>query len=289
MNKSLYHNNLAAMGTRLDIVLPYTDTITGDTIFRQIKNEVIRLEKKLSRFLSDSELSYINRTAVEKPVKVDQEWITILETCKDYYTDTCFYFDITLRKNEKEKEHKSQGTDNIYIDKKDATVHLIDPEIKIDLGGFGKGYTLDRINNILRSNDIKSGLISFGESSVLAVGKHPHGNHWNIGIRHLFKPGENVYVINLENNNLSSSGMLSRKGKLYYRKTALVNPLSGKPVESISTISVESVKASDAEVLSTALYVAPRKKKKRILSNFPGSKAVEAKYGNDKKVSIFVL
>lgn len=87
----------------------------------------------------------------------------------------------------------------------------------------------------------------------------------------------------------ANAGMLARNGKLQYRRTALINPINGQPVEKIRTISVKSAKAIDAEVLSTALYVSPQNRSKKILSNFPGSEAIEAIYNNNEKVSIFVL
>ncbi|MCD6564531.1 MAG: FAD:protein FMN transferase [Bacteroidales bacterium] len=289
MKKSLYHNHFAGMGTRFDLVLPDTDMANGDKVFRQIKAEIDRLEKKLSRFLPDSELTYINQHAANNPVKIDHEWITILEACNKYYISTYSCFDVTLQQDSGKNHNKLSGAYNIVIDKNDATVNFADPGIMIDLGGFGKGYALDRVNDILQLHNVKNALVSFGESSILAIGKHPHGNHWNIGIQHLFKPGENVFVFNLENNNMSTSGMLARNGKLRYRKTALINPVNGKSVEEVRTISVKSVKAIDAEVLSTALYVSPQNRRKKILLNFPESEAIEAIYTNDKKVSIFVL
>ena len=289
MKESLYHNHFAGMGTRFDLVLPDTDKANGDGVFRKIKAEIDRLEKKLSRFLPDSELTYINQFATKNPVKIDHEWVRILEACNKYYKSTYSCFDVTLQQNSVKDHNKLSGADNIVIDKNDATVYFSDPGIKIDLGGFGKGYALDRVNDILRLYDIKNALVSFGESSILAIGKHPHGNHWNIGVQHLFKPGENVFVFNLENNNMSTSGMLARSGKLRYRKTALINPVNRQPVEDVRTISVKSAKAIDAEVLSTALYVSPQNRRKKILSNFPESEAIEAIYTIDEKVSIFVL
>ena len=99
MKKSLYHNHFAGMGTRFDLVLPGIDTANGDKIYRQIKAEIGRLEKKLSRFLPDSELTYINQHAAKNFVKVDKEWITILEECRKYYISTYSCFDVTLQQN----------------------------------------------------------------------------------------------------------------------------------------------------------------------------------------------
>lgn len=284
-----YHNHFAGMGTRFDLVVPDTDRSNGDEVFRQIKVEIDRLEKKLSRFLPDSELTYINQFGALSPVKVDQEWITILETCRKYYISTYSCFDVTLQPDFGKDQNKLSGADNIIIDKNDETVHFADPGIKIDLGGFGKGYAMERVSDILRLHDIKNALVSFGESSILALGKHPCGNHWEIGVQHLFRSGENVFVFDLKDENMSTSGMPGKNGKLRYRNHALINPVNGHPVNMLRTISVKSRKALDTEVLSTALYVSPPDKRKKILSGFPGSEVIEAVYTDEGKVSILAI
>lgn len=289
MEEPLYHNHFAGMGTRFDLVLPHTNKTNGNKVFRKIKVEIDRLEKKLSRFLPDSELAYINQFAGLNPVKVDQEWITILEACRKYYISTFSCFDVTLKPDFGKDQNKLSGTDNIIIDKNNETVHFANPGIKIDLGGFGKGYAMERVSDILRLHDIKNALVSFGESSILAVGKHPCGNHWKIGVQHLFRPGENVFVFDLRNENMSTSGMPGNNGKLRYRNHALINHVTGHPVNILRTISVKSQKALDAEVLSTALYVSPPDKRKKILSGFPGSEVIEAVYTGEGKVSILAL
>lgn len=277
------------MGTRLDCVLPGIDQNTGDEIFGLVKAEISRLENKMSRFLPNSELTYINKSAAEKNIGVDREWITVLKLCKYYFSATLNCFDITLRKIAGEENYSSGGTDKIIINENENTIYFSDPELKIDLGGFGKGYALDKVKKILKRYNVIRGIVSFGESSVLAIGRHPRGNKWKIGIQNLFRPGENVCSFDLENNNLSTSGMLARKGKLLSRDNPVINPSNGKPVTEIKTVSVKSETATDAEVLSTALYASSPVKSKKILSNFPGSEAIEAVYDNDGKVSIFVL
>lgn len=284
-----YHNHFAGMGTRFDLVLPDTYRSNGDEVFRQIKVEIDRLEKKLSRFLPDSELTYINQFGALSPVKVDQEWITILETCRKYYISTYSCFDVTLQPDFGKDQNKLSGADNIIIDKNDETVHFADPGIKIDLGGFGKGYAMERVSDILRLHDIKNALVSFGESSILALGKHPCGNHWEIGVQHLFRSGENVFVFDLKDENMSTSGMPGKNGKLRYRNHAIIDPVNGHPVNMLRTISVKSRKALDTEVLSTALYVSPPDKRKKILSGFPGSEVIEAVYTDEGKVSILAI
>jgi thiamine biosynthesis lipoprotein ApbE len=50
------------------------------------------------------------------------------------------------------------------------------------LNGFAKGYALRAVAHILQENSVHNALISMGNSSVLATGKHPNGTGWSVGM-----------------------------------------------------------------------------------------------------------
>jgi hypothetical protein len=79
--------------------------------------------------------------------------------------------------------------------------------VQVDFGGFGKGYALERIRKLLLSHGILNAFISFGESSVLALGNHPHGTGWKAGVNHQMITGNSLFSFDLQNESLSTSGM----------------------------------------------------------------------------------
>ena len=79
-----YHNSFFAMNTRCHVVFPNLDRNYADQVFHAIKMEINRIKQKISRFIPESDLSIINKTASNHPVKMDEELFEILSTCKEY-------------------------------------------------------------------------------------------------------------------------------------------------------------------------------------------------------------
>ena len=67
----------------------------------------------------------------------------------------------------------------------DAENYLIQKleEGKIDLGAVGKGYALDRVAEILTQEwEIENAFVSFGGSSIFAMGQDQNGDDWHINL-----------------------------------------------------------------------------------------------------------
>ncbi len=287
MSGTLYFNNFKSMGTRFEMVIPGIDNYAAEELFQTVKSEVLRLDNKLSRFSETGIISEINHTASEKTLKLDKETFGILSLCLYYNKITSGTFDVTiytvleLWKNKKpslteiRKVLRYTGVNNIELNNKNQTIHLKNPHIKIDLGGFGKGYALENVRKILKNFKIKNALVNFGDSSILAVGSHPHGKCWKIGIKDYYRKSEYIYSFDLKNSSLSTSGTITEDIK---PKLHIINPDTGYPVRKMKTVSVVSGSPLKSEILSTALMIADNSKKAKILSDFPGVRIVEVDY-----------
>ena len=258
-----YHNSCYAMGTRLNVVM-VEPLLDGDFIFDQIVREVDRLETKLSRFRANSDVCLINENAAVQPVQVDDEMGKILSLCRDYYVRTHGTFDITLP-----SKFLARGTDTVPIRQKDVfspscwddairfdlenlSVAFTNPFVQIDLGGFGKGYAIQKIAAIFKNSGIRNALVSFGESSVLAMGHHPYGDCWKIGLesdQQFDRPG---HVFELTDQSISTSGFQKRAD--HSIGFHIISPLTQRPVKATSLIAVQSTDPLEAETLSTALF-----------------------------------
>ncbi len=65
--------------------------------------------------------------------------------------------------------------------------HSTNPAVRVDLGGYAKGYALDVAADYLRSQGVKNALINIG-GNIIALGKHGKRS-WQVGIQHPRKPG----------------------------------------------------------------------------------------------------
>lgn len=239
------------MGTRMDVLIIGLDNDCSDFCFNEIVDEAFRVEKMLNKFSPDSEVHAINDNAATKWTKVSDELWDILVDCKKYHKLTHGCFDITLK-----------NFTTIDFDFETKSVFFNESDIELDLGAYGKGYALEQIKQRLIKHQVECALINLGNSSILAVGTHPYGEYWPIGIENPFNPKDVLGYMHLKDNSLSISGNTPNHPK------HIMNPHTGEFIESRKVISVKMRNAVEAEILSTALMVAPQHLINEILQHF---------------------
>jgi len=255
-SSSLFHGSLLSiMGTRFDILFVIENKEIGEALWDNIQTELIRLDKLFNRFDTESEVSQINSSAFLSPYIVSSEMWDILLSCKKYHQQTYGLFDITL-----------QNLNRVLLNIKDKSIIFVDKDLHIDFGGYAKGYAIDKIKNILIENNVQNSLVNFGNSSILALGKHPYGDCWSIGIENPYQKGEMLGEYKLKDEALSTSGNMPSNSK------HLVNPFTGKFNEEKKMVSIITKDSTDAEVLSTSLMIAQIEKREEILHHFNTSK-----------------
>ncbi|MDD2436303.1 MAG: FAD:protein FMN transferase [Massilibacteroides sp.] len=246
-----YGSHIDIMGTKLEAVIVNSNKDKIAQCWKEIQEEVCRLDLLLNKFNPASELSSLNQKAKIRPVKVKEELWNILNDCREYYDKTNGYFDVSLL-----------NYTHVVFDSREQTLFFKDKNTELDLGGYGKGYALEKIKQILLRSTISCALINFGNSSILAIGKHPYGDYWPIGIQNPYNPEKTLGIIQLNNNSMSTSGNMPNHPK------HILNPHTQKYMEEAKLMVVQMNNAVDAEVLSTALMVVPPKNRDEIISHF---------------------
>lgn len=293
----LYHNSFLAMGSRFNAVFLSCDQEVCEKLFRLIQNEVFRIEQKISYFNPESEVFKINRTADKTDVNLDEELFGIIETCIEYSKLTFGAYDITLRpiienlnKNggfvlTNEDVNKSH-LHEIVLNEKNKSIFFKSEKVKIDFGGFGKGYALEKIKHLLDNSPIQNVFISFGESSILAKGQHPSGKKWQVGIKDLGNYKESVHVFELSDESISSSSnyYLDDSGQIC-RKINVIDPTTFKPADQLAIACVKSYSPLQAEILSTAFLVMNDNQIYETLKSIKGLEANKIYFFNDKSIN----
>lgn len=298
-NTMVFHSNFFAMGTRMDIVLPFLNNEEGDEVYQSIRLEVKRLEKKLSRFDENGPVYRINKKAPDENISIDNELFDIIQHCNKFYVKSHGYFDITQRKIMnywKSDQHDEKylkllvdklGMDKIILDGQKKTIRFNNEEVEIDFGGFGKGYALESVKGVLDEHAVKSAFISFGESSVLTVGSHPYGAYWGVGVRNLKGGNKNAYTFKINNASVSTSGITPlKKGSKWGH---VINPKNGMPVQGTKTVSVCSSSPVQAEVLSTILLISGQEEANEIINGFLADEVIELNYDNGTEYTVIKL
>ncbi len=296
--KKIYHNKFFAMGTRFNAILPGLDYDEGDRVFLLIKREISRIEGKLSRFRRESDISEMNRAAFHQDCMLDDELYDIMKACLFGNEITSGAFDITLRplmeywKNNQNVSVPNDNWDNlrcslgmqqIELSEAGKSIRYNSANLEVDLGGFGKGYALEKINEILVNLKVKCAFISFGESSVLAKGEHPAGGPWKIGINDYLKPGKSVYRFEINDGSVSTSSnfFLTDHGTLK-NHMHVIDPFTGIPVEQCISVSVMAPSPVLAEMLSTAFLVMSDEKIFEVLDQYDDLEVIKINYESGK-------
>lgn len=212
--------------------------------------EVLRLEKKYSRYREDSVLTQLNST--NKTTEVDGETAGLLN-----YAQTCFQFsdglfDITSGVfrtiwNFREARIPSQASIDAVKQRVgfeqlgwDGERLTIPQGMEIDLGGVVKEYAADQARNILIAHDIQYGLVDLG-GDMSVVGPKPDGQPWLVGVRNPENLEKPVVTIPLSAGAIATSGYYERyvmiDGQRYCH---IINPKTGWPVKQVATVSVVS-------------------------------------------------
>ena len=116
-------------------------------------------------------------------------------------------------------------------------IYSKNPAVRLDLGGYAKGYALDLAAGYLRSQGVKNALINIG-GNIIALGKHGQ-NAWHVGIQHPRKPSAIATLDLHDGEAIGTSGDYQRyfilDGKRYCH---IIDPRSGYPAQGVQAVTI---------------------------------------------------
>lgn len=117
------------------------------------------------------------------------------------------------------------------------TVRSRNPAVRVDLGGYAKGYALDVAAAYLKSQGIHNALINIG-GNVMALGKHGE-RPWRVGIQHPRQAGAIAMVDLHDGEAIGTSGDYQRYFEYQgWRYCHLIDPRTGQPVQGVQAVTV---------------------------------------------------
>jgi len=133
----------------------------------------------------------------------------------------------------------------------DNRVSSANRSVQLDLGGYAKGYALDRAAAILREMGVNNALINIG-GNVMALGakgKQP----WRVGIQHPRAAAPLATLELRDGEAVGTSGDYQRYFELDGRRYChLLDPRSGRPAEGVQAVTVLITPRDGAGTLSDA-------------------------------------
>ena len=237
----------------------------------QCVREILRFEKKYSRYRSESVTSKINRAAGRTPVSIDAETVAILRYAAVCHEQSGGLFDITsgvLRRiwnRERTSLPRALELDASLalvgwerVEYSEKQVYLPLKGMELDFGGVVKEYAADAAALIAEREGVRHGLINLG-GDIRVVGPQPGGQPWPVGIVHPLRTDSAVATVSLMNGALTTSGGYERYVAIGGRRYShLIDPRTGWPVDGLLSVSVAAERAVVAgSIASIALLQTP--------------------------------
>ena len=222
------------MGTKLSGIIVGASEGAARFAWEDAVSLAGKLEFTLNRFDPASEVSRLVASRDGGPHPVSAALGELIAACNAYRERTGGLFDIT------------KGTGG-PVALQDGNADL--QGASLDFGGIGKGWFLRGCRRILQEAGIRDAFICFGNSSILAMGHHPHGDSWKVSVI-------DPYTADALTERALRDSSLSVSGNKPGYEGHIVDPGTGRGVTGRRVTVVESRDPAEAEALSTAAMLA---------------------------------
>jgi FAD:protein FMN transferase len=278
----------AIMGTRIYVQVWAEDPAKGNEAIDAVMADMRRIDDLMSHYKPDSQLSRINQLGNQQPVQVDKELFDLIKLSTYYSQVTEGAFDITYASvgymydypkhvHPTEAQIKSAlpavNWRNILFDEAHHTIRFEHPGMRIDLGGIGKGYAVDRGIDILKARGIQHAVVTAGGDTRI-LGDHM-GRPWLVAIRHPDDPNKVVTRIPLSDTAMSTSGDYERyfdeDGVRYHH---IIDPHTGHSANKVRSATILAPTATETDGLSKTAFVLGAEKTLEIISKMKDVDAV---------------
>jgi len=250
--------------------------------------EMRRVDRVMSPYKEDSELSRINREAARAPVSISREMAAIIARAIEFSKLSDGAFDITfssvgylydyrrhIHPSDAEIARALPGINyrHLVLDGKHHTLHFAREGVRIDLGGIAKGWAVDRSIEILKKHAITHALVNAGGDTRVLGDKR--GRPWKVGIRDPRRRDGVVAVVPLADKAFSTSGDYERffveDGVRYHH---IINPKTGKSATGVRSVTVIADDATTTEGLTKSVFIKGPKEGLRLIETLTGVEAI---------------
>lgn len=286
------------MGTFVHVIAVAADSNTAGGCIEAAFAEIGKIDELMSVYKSNSEISELNRDGFERAVKVSKSTYEVLQKGIEFSELTGGAFDITvgplvalwhsaedansLPADAELSEARSKvGYDKLYLDANEMSVRFAVEGMRVDLGGIAKGYAIDKAVEAMQKAGAAGGMVDIG-GDIRCFGLPSAGqNRWRIGLQDPdktkdgFDAGTPLLVLHLTDAAVATSGGYRRFARIQGEKYShIINRRTGTGAEGLSSVTIISRNAIDADALATAVDVLGAEKGLALIEEIPEAEAI---------------
>ena len=295
-----YNLKFRAMNTDIEVIIYGEDDSpqTREKLERaggQVSLLFSQTEERLSRFRPESELSQLNRQGFISHASL-LLFESVAEAVKMAHL-TGGIFDPTILENLEKAGYDrsfellaarcyrtispfpawpSEGRyQQIELDPASRSIRL-PARVRIDLGGIGKGMTVDRASQLLKQAGFDNYVVSAGGDMYLSGHPLASPEGWTVGVTNPFNPALDITELTGQNQAIATSSVIKRRWQQGGQTSHhLIDPRTGKPVvNNLAAVTVIAPTTQLADVLAkTALILGPIEGK-TFIKKQPGCSAI---------------
>ena len=259
-----------ALGAAAEIVLYEPEAARAHRLIGRCTAEIDRLEDVFSLYRPESALSRLNRDS--RLAAPPLELVALLAEARFYAERTEGAFDVTVQplwrlyathfarpdadpRGPCEAAHAAAQAlvDYRAVEIEPSELRFARPGMAVTLNGIAQGYIADRVAALLQDAGMTDALLDIGE--LRALGRHPDGRPWHVGLRQAAQPETVARTVTLTDRAVATSAGIASPFDAAGRHHHLFDPATGRPAQVAAQVSVIAPRATMADALSTAFAV----------------------------------
>ena len=274
-----------ALGTEVSILALHASQRVAQAGIAAAFDELELVEDVMSLYRPQSQLCRLNRDgSLEQP---HPYLLEVLRAAQEFSTQSDGAFDVTVQPlwelywqahkagrlpEDRAIEAARQKVGWRKLELSAKRIQLTEPGMALTLNGIAQGYAADRVLAVLQARGISHALVNTGE--VGAMGRKADGQPWKVGIQHPRRPDAFLEVAALEGRCLSTSGDYATSFTPDHVYNHIFDPATGRSPGEFSSVTVVAQRGTDADALSTALFVAGLQRGEALVQRTQGAEAL---------------
>jgi len=280
------------MGTLFTLTFYAPDAPAADAAAQAAFKRIDALEDVMSDYQADSELNQLCDKPYGQPVPVSADLFDVLQQAQRISKLSDGAFDVTIgpcvrlwrfaRKRkvlptpaELAAAKAAVGWQKLRLDARTRTVTLLAPNMRLDLGGIGKGYAADQVLLLLKGRGLSRALIA--ASGDIAIGDPPPGRPgWKVGVATLgTRTNQLAGTLLLHNAGISTSGDSEQFIEIGgVRYSHILNPVTGLGLTNRIQVTIIGPNATTTDSLDTTISILGVRRGLALADSLPGTAAL---------------
>jgi thiamine biosynthesis lipoprotein len=261
------------MGAEFELLFYAPDEPTAKKAAQAAFARIAALDAMLSDYNPRSELSRLSGAAGKgTAVRVSDELWRLLRQSEALSRQSKGAFDVTVgpvvklwrraRRNGRlpdeerlQEALRAVGQRHVRLNADDQTVELLQPNMRLDLGGIAKGFAADEALRVLREQGIARALVN-ASGDIAISDAPPDAQGWKIGIAPLAPEEPPSRILLLTNCAVATSGDAWQFVEIAGRRYShIVDPKTGLGLTTRSSVTVIASNCTTADSLASAVSV----------------------------------